>query len=169
MASIILSNALVFIDKLGCLRATVEAIVVAMKSLTLVSLTALACQTAPPPDWCGNEAPDEACFRQTRPIDHPNLVRAQQIAAAFMHRHPATELKWGWEDGVLLTALSELHRVTQDSEIEQYLKDYRDHHQAESVAFEVSDDCPPVSVAAYLGGYDSMVTGMNQYLSLIHI
>jgi len=137
-----------------------------MRWLLLVSLNAFACQTPPPPDWCGDQAPDASCFREKRPADHPNLKRAQEIAAAFMRRHPATELKWGWEDGVLLTALSELHRVTQDSAIERYLKDYLDHHQAESVAFEVSDDCPPVSVAAYLGGYDPMVAAMNQYLDV---
>ena len=30
--------------------------------------------------------------------------------------------------------------------------------------FEVSDDCPPAAVAAYLGGYDELLTAMNRYL-----
>ena len=119
-----------------------------MRILSLVLLGVVACSAEPPPDWCSDEPPDEACFRSKRPSDHEHLVRATEIARAFMQRHPAIELKWGWEDGVLVTALSELHRVTQDDQIEQYLRAYLNHHQQQTVDFEVSDDCPPVAVAA---------------------
>ena len=138
--------------------------IVIMRISSLVLLSCVACSAEPPPDWCSDVAPDEACFRSKRPSDHAHLVRAIEIAQAFMQRHPAIELKWGWEDGVFVTALSELHRVTQDEQIEQYLRAYLNHHRQQTVDFEVSDDCPPVAAAAYLGGFDDLVDPMNTYL-----
>ena len=136
----------------------------AMRVASLFIFALSACSAEPPPDWCFDEPPDEVCFRNKRPGDHPNLLRASAIARAFMQRHPAVELKWGWEDGVLLTALSALHRVTQDDQIERYLRAYFSHHDQQNIAFEVSDDCPPVAAAVYLGGFESMVDSMNRYL-----
>jgi unsaturated rhamnogalacturonyl hydrolase len=130
----------------------------------LVSVTLAASCASPPPDWCTDKAPDEACFRAKRPVEDPRLVRAVEVAEAYMSRHPATGLEWGWEEGVLVTALSELHRVTGDEALEQYLRDYLDHHTEAGVRFEVSDDCPPAAVAAYLGGYDELLAAMNRYL-----
>ena len=85
----------------------------------LVSVTLAASCASPPPDWCTDKAPDEACFRAKRPVDDPRLVRAVEVAEAYMSRHPPTGLEWGWEEGVLATALSELHRVTRDEALER--------------------------------------------------
>jgi unsaturated rhamnogalacturonyl hydrolase len=119
---------------------------------------------APPPDWCSDQPPDAICFATKRPVADPHLQQAVALAADFMRRHPADTLTWGWEDGVFVIALSELHRVTADPAIASYLHAFLDHHLAEGYSIETSDDCPPTAVAAYLGGYVDLLADLTNYV-----
>jgi unsaturated rhamnogalacturonyl hydrolase len=118
----------------------------------------------PPPDWCSDQPPDATCFAAKRPVADPHLQQAVALAADFMRRHPADTLTWGWEDGVFVIALSELHRVTADPALASYLHAFLDHHLAKGYSIETSDDCPPTAIAAYLGGYVDLLADLTNYV-----
>jgi unsaturated rhamnogalacturonyl hydrolase len=101
-----------------------------------------------PFDWCGDAPPDEACYRARRDPQSDGIRLALDIARAQMARVPGAQASWGWEDGVLMTGMVELYRVTGDPALLDYFRTWIDRHIASGYFVTNSDTCPP-AYAAY--------------------
>ena len=66
----------------------------------------------PPFDYCTNDPPDEACYRQKRDPGSEQIAIARAIADKQIEDHPADTLDWDWEEAVLMVGIHELWRVT---------------------------------------------------------
>ena len=100
------------------------------------------CQPGTPPDW--------ECFRQKRAPDSDNIKLALAIATNQLGQHPPETLPWNWEEAVLLLALADLYRVTEEPQIFEYCKAWMDHHIAAGYQVQSSDTCVPAAVAVML-------------------
>ncbi len=122
----------------------------------------LACQPLVYPDQCREgEAPNSSCFAQKRPVDSAEVELATRLANRFMHAHAPGDLPWNWEEGVALFALSELHKVTGDEALLNYIEAYLDHHHDEGYKVETSDQCPAAASAVSLLSHRSSATAQN--------
>lgn len=122
---------------------------------TALALNAAACGDDPPPfeffDACApDQVPDATCYANKRDPSSDNVALASEIAARYIVEHPATEQGWGWEDGVLMYAMTELYRVTGETAVHDYYKAYMDHHITEGYGISLSDSCPPALTAIAL-------------------
>jgi len=114
------------------------------------------CSTTPPPDYeffdsCNpKEIPDNECYASKRAPASEQVALATEIAHQYISVHPAVEQAWNWEEAVLMYAMTELYRVTGDTQIRDYYKAWIDHHIEEGYAVLVSDGCPPALVATSL-------------------
>jgi unsaturated rhamnogalacturonyl hydrolase len=87
-----------------------------------------------------------------------------------MAEHPATSEYWDWTSGVFMFALTELYRVTGDSDVHDYYKEYMDFQIAEGYRLYWSDSCPPALTALALwsesgeGRYRKVVDDVLDYL-----
>ena len=73
------------------------------------------------PDQCApGEAPDEACYRMRRDPSSAEIALATRIAERWMDEHPPETLAWDWVDAILVHALMELSRVTEDPALRDY-------------------------------------------------
>lgn len=102
---------------------------------------------SPPFDWCDDAPPDEACFRERRDPGSAGIAKALAIARSQIERIPPSKVSWGWEDGVLMTGIVDLYRVTGDPELFDYVRDWIDHHLASGYFVTNSDTCPPAYAA----------------------
>jgi unsaturated rhamnogalacturonyl hydrolase len=91
-------------------------------------------------------APDAACYAARRDPASDDVALALAIARRYVDEHPVAELRWGWEDGVLLYAMTELARVTGDAGIAAYYRDFIDQH-LDRYDLVWSDSCPPALAA----------------------
>lgn len=103
------------------------------------------------PDQCTpGEAPDEACFRARRDPSSPEIALATRIAERWMDEHPADALRWDWVDAILVHALLELSRVTEDPALRDYAAAWLDAHVEAGYEIAWSDHCPPMLAALAL-------------------
>lgn len=129
----------------------------------------LACGDEPRPpyeffDACSPDAvPDDACYASKRDPASADVALATEIAHRYIAEHPPEEMAWNWEEGVLMYAMTELYRVTDDPAIRDYYKAYIDHHISIGYGISVSDSCPPALAALAL--YKE--TGEAQYKAVI--
>ncbi|MBM66381.1 MAG: glycosyl hydrolase [Myxococcales bacterium] len=111
----------------------------------------IGCQPLIYPDQCQEgEAPDSSCFAQKRPLDSAEVELASRLANRWMQTHAPGDLPWNWEEGVALFALTELHRVTGDEALLDYIEAYLEHHHNEGYKVETSDQCPAAASAVSL-------------------
>lgn len=102
-------------------------------------------------DVCvSGEKPDEECFRSKRDPSSEWVALATEIAARYVDVHPIEEAYWDWEDGVLMFALTELHRVTGEGWLQDYYRSWMDQQIAEGYSIHLSDRCPPALTALAL-------------------
>ena len=146
-----------------------------MRALAVITLagalavTSVGCADDPPPpfeffDACApDQVPDATCYASKRDPGSDNVALASAIAARYMAEHPATEETWGWEDGVLMYAMTELYRVTGDQAVHNYYRDYMDHQIDEGYGISLSDSCPPALTAIALYAE----TGEQKYRDVI--
>jgi unsaturated rhamnogalacturonyl hydrolase len=98
---------------------------------------------------------------------------ATEIAHRYIDEHPATEEFWDWTSGVLMFALTELYRVTEDSRVRDYYQEYMDFHIAEGYRLIWSDSCPPALTALALlrdseeTSYRKVVDDVLEYLRTV--
>ena len=124
--------------------------------------------TSPPPfeffDACDpHAAPDASCYASKRDPTSANVALATEIAHRYITEHPAIEMGWGWREGVLMFAMTELYRVTGDDVVHDYYEDYIDHHIETGYELRVADSCPPALTALALYGED----GAARYRTII--
>ena len=83
-------------------------------------------------DKCDADVPTAECYATRRAPESEQVDLATDIAVRWMDEHPAEEQSWDWGPGVLMFALTELHRVTGDEELREELRAYYsawlDHH-----------------------------------------
>ena len=96
------------------------------------------------------EAPDEACYAETRDPDSEEVALALEIAQRFMDEHSPDSLAWNWEEGVFGYSLVELYRVTSEPDLLTYLQAWIDHHIERGYTIMWSDSCPPAITALLL-------------------
>lgn len=103
------------------------------------------------PDVCvAEQPPDEACYVGKRDPGSEEVALATELADRYMAEHPPESLDWDWAPGVLLFALTELHRITGDPALLAYARAFLDHHLAEGYPMSWSDHCPPALAALAL-------------------
>ena len=106
-------------------------------------------------DQCAaGRGPDDACYAERRAPGSDEVALATAISRRFMEEHPPAELRWDWSEGVLVYALTELHRVTKDPALPAYARAWLDHHIADGYDVIWSDSCPPGLTASALWEID---------------
>jgi unsaturated rhamnogalacturonyl hydrolase len=101
-----------------------------------------------------------------------NVALAGSIAARFMRDHQPASLLWGWEDGVLMASLVDLHRVNADPALPEFYGGWIDYWIGVGYRHLInsSDRCPPAVTALALyqescgSGYRGVVTDTLSYL-----
>lgn len=106
--------------------------------------------STPYPDACEPTETEDECYAGVRDPGSDQVALATEIAHRYMDEHPATNEFWNWTSGVLMFALTELHRVTGDSRVHDYYQAYLDFHIAEGYRIFWSDSCPPALTALAL-------------------
>ena len=105
-------------------------------------------------DLCDPEVPADDCYRERRDPSSANVKAAEEVARRWIENYPASRQRWDWKAGVLMFALTELHRVTEDTELQEALHEYYqswlDFHIEEGYRIVWSDSCPPAITAVTL-------------------
>ena len=101
-------------------------------------------------DQCDAGIPADECYATRRAPESDQIALAMEIADRWMDEHPAEEQIWDWGPGVLMFALTELHRVTDDERLREYYSAWLDHHIREGYNVVWSDSCPPALTAISL-------------------
>ncbi|MBW2629555.1 MAG: glycoside hydrolase family 88 protein [Deltaproteobacteria bacterium] len=121
-------------------------------------------------DACDEPISDEECYALRRDPTSNQIGLATDIALRYIDEHPAPLELWDWTSGVLMFALTELHRVTGDARIHDYYQAYLDHHIEEGYRIVWSDSCPPALTALALlaemddAEYQNVVVDVLDYL-----
>ena len=119
----------------------------------LVVLEAIGCGSSTDPiyfDRCEEPISDEECYALRRDPSSAQVTLASDIALRYIDEHPATKELFDWTSGVLMFALTELYRVTDDTRFRDYYQEYLDHHIKEEYRVFWSDSCPPALTALAL-------------------
>ncbi len=121
-------------------------------------------------DKCDADVPAAECYATRRAPESEQVALATDIALRWMDEHPAQEQSWDWGPGVLMFALTELHRLTDDERLRDYYSAWLDHHIQEGYNIIWSDSCPPAITAIALlsetstDEYQQVVDDVLQYL-----
>lgn len=116
----------------------------------LCAVMLLGC-SAPPYDYCqSGTKPDLACYRQKRKPDSANIALAKRIADRQIKRQSADEVKWNWEEAVMMSGFMELHKLTGDAKYQKYYQDWMNHHIKLGYRIYSSDSCAPAMIAVDL-------------------
>ena len=121
-------------------------------------------------DVCDEPISDEECYALRRDPTSDQVALATKIAIRYIDEHPAPLELWDWTSGVLMFALTELHRVTGDARLDDYYQAYLDHHIEEGYRIVWSDSCPPALTALALlaemddAEYQDVVVDVLDYL-----
>jgi hypothetical protein len=68
-------------------------------------------------DQCDADVPAAECYATRRAPESEQVALATDIALRWIEEHPPEEQIWDWGPGVLMFALTELHRVTGDDRL----------------------------------------------------
>jgi len=101
-------------------------------------------------DACEPSQSVEDCYAARRDPSSEQVALATAIAERYIEEHPATSEIWDWTSGVLMFAMTELYRVTGDTRLRDYYRDYLDFHVERGYAIVWSDSCPPALTALAL-------------------
>lgn len=102
---------------------------------------------APPP--CTPAAADaDQAFAAAHAPASPEIALATAIADRWVAEHPAEALDYDWGEGVLVSALWDLARVTGSKSLRDYARRWLDHHIATGYTVTASDRCVPAITAA---------------------
>ncbi len=99
---------------------------------------------------CDETAGGEACYASNRDPSSAEIALATEIALRYIDEHPARSEFWDWRAGVLMFALTELHRVTGDVRLRDYYQQWLDYHIDRGYTILVNDNCPPALTAISL-------------------
>jgi unsaturated rhamnogalacturonyl hydrolase len=119
---------------------------------------------------CESTETAEQCYARLRNPDSEQVALASAIADRYMQEHLATNEYWDWTSGVLMFALTELYRVTQDTTVRDYYQEYMDARIAEGYRLFWSDSCPPALTALALlresddARYQKVVDDVLEYI-----
>ena len=94
-------------------------------------------------DFCEESISEEECYALRRDPDSEQIQQAKAIARLYMEEHRPQSESWDWTSGVFMFALTELYRVTGDTEFRDYYQAYLDHHIDQGYVLFWSDSCPP--------------------------
>lgn len=123
-------------------------------------------------DQCDTGIPAAECYATRRTPESAQVALATDIAHRWIDEHPAEEQIWDWGPGVLMFAMTELYRVTQDERLLEYYSAWLDHHIEEGYEIVWSDSCPPAITAVALlsdrstDEYQQVVDDVLQYLQV---
>jgi unsaturated rhamnogalacturonyl hydrolase len=120
-------------------------------------------EDTPPFDYCTNDPPDEACYREKRDPGSEQIALAEAIVQKQIADHPADTMDWNWEEAVLMVGVHELYRVTGKTEYRDYYKDWIDHHIAQGYEMVSSDTSAPTRLALELYA----VNGEQKYKDVV--
>ncbi|NNE19189.1 MAG: glycosyl hydrolase, partial [Myxococcales bacterium] len=121
-------------------------------------------------DQCDADVPASECYATRRAPASEQVALATDIALRWIEEHPPEEQIWDWAPGVLMFALTELHRVTGDERLRDYYGAWLDYHIQEGYDIVWSDSCPPAITAVSLlseapnEAYQDVVDDVLQYL-----
>jgi unsaturated rhamnogalacturonyl hydrolase len=119
---------------------------------------------------CDATETEDQCYARLRNPDSEQVTLATAIAERYMQEHPATDEYWDWTSGVLMFAMTELYRVTGDTEVRDYYKEYMDFQIEQGYRLFWSDSCPPALTALALlresedARYQKVVDDVLEYL-----
>lgn len=128
--------------------------------------------TQPNPDFnqCDKSVSPDKCDSMQVDADSEEEVLATDIALRYIDEHPPETEIWDWTSGVLMFAMTELHRVTGDSRIRDYYREWLEYHIDQGYEYVQSDSCPPALTAIALLAeeenptYRKPVDGVLEYL-----
>lgn len=125
-------------------------------------------------DYCDPAVPSAECYRDRRDPDSTQVAAAEAVALRYIENHPAEEELWDWKSGVLMFALTELNRVTENEALlealPKYYRAWLDHHIEVGYDLYWSDSCPPgITAVALLSEkstdeYQQVVDDILEYL-----
>lgn len=148
-------------------------------TLTSLFATWVALQAAACSDGSGNAAcnvacepteTEDECYARLRNPDSEQVALAAAIADRYIQEHPATDEYWDWTSGVLMFAMTELYRVTGDTAVRDYYREYMDFQIEQGYRLFWSDSCPPALTALALlresedARYQKVVDDVLDYL-----
>jgi unsaturated rhamnogalacturonyl hydrolase len=121
-------------------------------AVALMLALASACASDSSTDPCDPDLDlsEEERYRCERDPDSEEIALATAIAHRYMEEHPPETELFDWTSGVLMFALTELYRVTEDPKLRDYYKAYLDHHIDLGYDMFWSDSCPPALTALAL-------------------
>ena len=123
--------------------------------LSALALIAPACDSGSPAecsyfDCCDDSIPADECYALRRDPESEQIEEAKAIARRYMDVHSPEEISEEWDSAVLMFAMTELYRVTGETEFRDYYKAYLDHHIETGYEIVWSDSCPPALIALAL-------------------
>ncbi|MBS2012194.1 MAG: glycoside hydrolase family 88 protein [Deltaproteobacteria bacterium] len=90
----------------------------------------------------------DAAFAAQHAPSSPEIALASRIADRYIAEHPAEDLAYDWGEGVLVSALWDLARVTGSQPYRDYARRWLDHHVKLGYTVTQSDRCVPAITAA---------------------
>jgi unsaturated rhamnogalacturonyl hydrolase len=135
----------------------------------------IACTSAatnPHFDYCDPAIPADECYSMRRDPDSPQVAQAIAIARRYIEGHPIEEEIWDWKSGVWMFALTELYRVTRESDLHDYYQSWLDYWIEQGYRIAWSDSCPPAITAVALlnekstDTYQQVVDDTLEYLDV---
>lgn len=96
------------------------------------------------------QAPDAACWAETRAPMSEAIALARRIADAALVRAAPESLEWDWGEAVLMLGIWELHRVTGIARYGDYVRAWMDHHIEVGYEMWSSDTAAPAALAVEL-------------------
>ncbi|MGB8224949.1 MAG: glycoside hydrolase family 88 protein [Polyangiales bacterium] len=121
-------------------------------------------------DQCDAAMSKSECYAARRDPDSEQVAMATDIALRWIDEHPIEDQPWDWGPGVLMFAMTELHRVTGDERIRDYYKAWLDYRIEQGYRVDWSDHCPPAITAISLlsetstDAYEQVVQRVLHYL-----
>jgi unsaturated rhamnogalacturonyl hydrolase len=104
--------------------------------------TSGACTPAPPAD--------DAAYASAHAPSSADVALARAVADRYIAEHPPESLAYDWGESVLMTALTDLARVTGAATYREYVARWLTHHITQGYSIVGSDRCAPATAAAML-------------------
>lgn len=124
-------------------------------------------------DDCKPSIPPDECYSIRRDPGSEQVALAKGIARRYIENHPSEEEVWDWKSGVLMFAMTELYRVTGESDFRDYYQSWLDYRIEDGYQVFWSDECPPAITAVALlreassDAYQQVVDDTLEYLDMV--